>query len=48
MDMEKDLILPIKDNGGVANEDSSILIILQEWTKNNGNWYVFTQNIEYL
>ena len=30
MDMEKDLILPIKDNGGMVNEDSSILIILQE------------------
>ena len=30
MDMEKDLILPTKGNGGMANVDSSILIILQE------------------
>ena len=33
--MVKDLTSPIKDNGGMVNEDSSILIILQEWTKNN-------------
>ena len=30
MDLVKDLTSPIKDNGGMVNEDSSILIILQE------------------